>query len=121
MIESADRGARTCVERIDGAQCLRPDAAHLGGEQGTAGGAIFLLRQDRHPPAVVLPGRVTSPPDHHAQYNQGGAAKANVELFQQTLNTTGLEFDNLTAFGDVVVALGPPQHAEDTATRKVEI
>jgi predicted ester cyclase len=47
--------------------------------------------------------------------------KAHVELFQQTINTAGLEFDNLTAFGDVVVALGPPQHAEDTITRKVEI
>jgi predicted ester cyclase len=47
--------------------------------------------------------------------------KANIELFQQTINTTDQEFDNLTAFGDVVVALGPPQYAEDTSTRKVEI
>ncbi len=47
--------------------------------------------------------------------------KANVELFQQTINTADLEFDNLTACGDVVIALGPPQHAEDTNTRKVEI
>jgi predicted ester cyclase len=47
--------------------------------------------------------------------------KANIELFQETINTAGLEFDNLTAFGDVVVALGPPQHAQDTTTRKVEI
>ncbi|MHA2427405.1 MAG: ester cyclase, partial [Candidatus Hermodarchaeia archaeon] len=47
--------------------------------------------------------------------------KANVELFQQTINTAGLEFDNLTAFGDVVVALGPPQSGKDTSTRKVEI
>jgi predicted ester cyclase len=46
---------------------------------------------------------------------------ANIELFQQTINTAGLEFDNLTAFGNVVIALGPPQHAEDTTTRKVEI
>jgi predicted ester cyclase len=49
------------------------------------------------------------------------AENTNVELFQQTINTAGLEFDNLTAFDDVVVALGPPQHAEDTTTRKVEI
>ena len=49
------------------------------------------------------------------------AEKANVELFQQTINTAGLEFDNLTAFGDVVVALRPPQYAEDATTRKVEI
>jgi predicted ester cyclase len=27
----------------------------------------------------------------------------------------------MTAFGDVVIALGPPQHAEETTTRKVEI
>ncbi|UCC58179.1 MAG: ester cyclase [Candidatus Bathyarchaeum sp.] len=47
--------------------------------------------------------------------------KANIELFQQTINAAGLEFDNLTAFGNVVVALGPPQYAEDTTTRKVEI
>lgn len=47
--------------------------------------------------------------------------KANIKLFQQTINTAGLEFDNLTAFGDVVVALGPPQHAEDTTKRTVEI
>ena len=47
--------------------------------------------------------------------------KVNIELFQQTINTADLEFDNLTAFGDVVVALGPPQHANDTTTRKVEI
>jgi predicted ester cyclase len=49
------------------------------------------------------------------------AEKANVELFQQTINTAGQEFDNLTAFGNVVIALGPPQHAKDTTTRKVEI
>jgi predicted ester cyclase len=47
--------------------------------------------------------------------------KANIELFQKTINSSGLEFDNLTAFGDVVAALGPPQHAKDTTTRKLEI
>lgn len=47
--------------------------------------------------------------------------KANIELFQQTINITGQKFDNITAFGNVVVALGPPQHKKDTATRKVEI
>lgn len=47
--------------------------------------------------------------------------KENVELFQQTINTAGLEFDNLTAFGDVVIALGPPQHAEDARKLKVDI
>jgi predicted ester cyclase len=49
------------------------------------------------------------------------AEQANVELFQGTINAAGLKLDNLTAFGDVVVALGPPQYAEDTTTRKVEI
>jgi len=47
--------------------------------------------------------------------------KANIELFQQTINTTGQEYDNLTAFGTVVVALGPPQYKKDTTTRKMEI
>ena len=27
--------------------------------------------------------------------------KANVDLFQRTINTAGLEYDNVTAFGDV--------------------
>jgi predicted ester cyclase len=49
------------------------------------------------------------------------AEAANLELFQQTINTTGLQYDNITAFRDVVIALGPPQHAEETTTRKVEI
>jgi len=47
--------------------------------------------------------------------------KANIELFQQTINKYELEFDNLTAFDDVVLALGPPQHKEDTSSRQVEI
>jgi predicted ester cyclase len=47
--------------------------------------------------------------------------KENIELFQKTVNTTGLEYDNLTAFGDIVCAMGPPQHGDDTKTRKVEI
>jgi predicted ester cyclase len=46
---------------------------------------------------------------------------ANVELFETTVNTSGLEYDNVTAFGDVVVALGPPQYAEDTKVRSLEI
>lgn len=47
--------------------------------------------------------------------------KANIELFQQTVNTAGVEYDKVTAFGHVVVALGPPQYAEDTKTRSLEI
>jgi predicted ester cyclase len=57
----------------------------------------------------------------HPPRQLSAAEKANVELFQGTINTTGLEFDNLTAFGDVVIALGPPQHAKETTTRRVEI
>jgi len=49
------------------------------------------------------------------------AEKANIALFQQTINTTGQECDTLTAFGNVVVALGPPQYKKDTTTRKMEI
>lgn len=47
--------------------------------------------------------------------------KDNIKLFQTTINTTGQEYDNLTAFGNVVIALGPPQSKKDTTTRKVEI
>jgi predicted ester cyclase len=47
--------------------------------------------------------------------------KANTELFQATINRAGLLYDNLTAFGDVVVALGPPQYAKDTNRRQVDI
>ena len=47
--------------------------------------------------------------------------KDNIKLFQQTINTTGQEYDNLTAFGNVIVAMGPPQSKKDTTTRKVEI
>jgi len=47
--------------------------------------------------------------------------KANIELFQQTVNRQIEQYDNLTAFNDVVIALGPPQYIEDTATRRVEI
>jgi predicted ester cyclase len=62
-------------------------------------------------------GAAPSPPPRQLS----AAERANVELLQQSVNTGGLEYDNLTAFGDVVVALGPPQHAEATARRKVEI
>lgn len=47
--------------------------------------------------------------------------KANIDLFQQTINTKSEEYDNLTAFGNVVLALGPPQFKRETATRKIEI
>jgi len=44
-----------------------------------------------------------------------------LRLFHDTISAPGSEYDNLTAFGDVVVALGPPQHAEDTKVRTLEI
>jgi len=47
--------------------------------------------------------------------------KANINLFQQTLNKDNKQYDNLTAFNDVVIALGPPQYEKDTTTRQVEI
>jgi steroid delta-isomerase-like uncharacterized protein len=46
---------------------------------------------------------------------------ANVKLFHETINVAGLEFDNVTAFGDVVVAMGPPQYAEDAKVRSLAI
>jgi predicted ester cyclase len=42
-------------------------------------------------------------------------------LFHDTVRPAGSEYDNLTAFGDVVVALGPPQHARDASARTLEI
>ncbi|NHJ31335.1 MAG: ester cyclase [Asgard group archaeon] len=47
--------------------------------------------------------------------------KSNIKLFQKTINVNNMKFDNLTAFGDVVVALSPPQYDEETTTRKTEI
>ena len=44
-----------------------------------------------------------------------------LELFRETVSASGQEYDNLTAFGDVVVALGPPQQAEDTKVRTLDI
>lgn len=47
--------------------------------------------------------------------------KKNIKLFQETINTQGQEYDNLTAFGNIIVAMGPPQYKKDTTNRKVEI
>jgi len=47
--------------------------------------------------------------------------KANIDLLQKFANKQNDQFDNLTAFDDVVIALGPPQYIKETATRKVEI
>jgi predicted ester cyclase len=45
----------------------------------------------------------------------------NIELFLTNMNRTKEEFDNLTAFGDTVIAMGPPQYEVETNTRTVEI
>jgi predicted ester cyclase len=45
----------------------------------------------------------------------------NIKLLLETTNTTVQEYDNLTAFGKVVIAMGPPQFNKDTTNRKVEI
>jgi predicted ester cyclase len=47
--------------------------------------------------------------------------KANIELFQKTINKYELEFDKLTSFDDIVIAIGPPQFKEETSSRQIEI
>jgi predicted ester cyclase len=47
--------------------------------------------------------------------------KDNLKLFQETINITVQKYDNLTAFGNVVAAMGPPQYEKDTTKRRVEI
>lgn len=45
----------------------------------------------------------------------------NIDLFQMTINQAGVDFDTVTAFGDVVVAMGPPQHEADTKVRTLDV
>jgi predicted ester cyclase len=47
--------------------------------------------------------------------------KAYISLFQKTVNKDKEEYDNLTAFDDVVVALSPPQYEKETARRDLGI
>jgi predicted ester cyclase len=47
--------------------------------------------------------------------------KASISLFQQTANKSDEEYDNLTAFDNVVVAMGSPQYEKDTAARDLKI
>jgi predicted ester cyclase len=70
-------------------------------------------------PVVEMQQMGAAPSQPPRQLN--AAEKENIERFQQTINTAGRAFDNLTAFGDVLIALGPPQHAEETTARRVEI
>jgi predicted ester cyclase len=62
-------------------------------------------------------GAAPSPPPRTLSAQEQGA----LALFRATIDTSGSEFDNVSAFGDVVVALGPPQHAPDTNVRTLEI
>lgn len=48
-------------------------------------------------------------------------AQANLEAFDETRETAGEPLDNVVAFDDVVVAMGPHQNDKATATRRVEI
>ena len=54
-------------------------------------------------------------------HNLSETEKANMILFQQTVNKNTKEYDNLTAFNDVVVALNPPQYEKETTTRDLKI
>ena len=47
--------------------------------------------------------------------------ESNVRLFEDTVDGAYLEYGKITAFGSAVVALGPPQYAEDAKARKLEI
>ena len=74
----------------DGPRCLRPDAALVAGQQrsaagaaGASGGAVCALGQDRRPAAAVLPGRLAPAADHHAQHDQGGAARLGCDPLRQ--------------------------------------
>lgn len=49
------------------------------------------------------------------------AAAANLAAFRTTVGTDSSQFDNVVAFDDVVVAMGPPQADTATATRTVDI
>ena len=47
--------------------------------------------------------------------------KANIGLFQQTVNKDGKEYDNVTAFDDVIVTLSPPQYEKETTDRELKV
>ena len=48
-------------------------------------------------------------------------AEANLSAFRRTVSDDDAQFDNVTPFDDVVVAISPPQAQPDTTTRRVEI
>ncbi len=49
------------------------------------------------------------------------AAEANLAAFKATVGADRNEFDNVVAFDDVVVAMGPPQADKSAASRRVDI
>jgi steroid delta-isomerase-like uncharacterized protein len=60
-------------------------------------------------------GAFPPPPQRELSFEE----RAHVEEFH--LANAGREFDNITAFGDMVVAMGPPQYGEETTERTVEV
>jgi predicted ester cyclase len=60
--------------------------------------------------APAQPPRTLSVQERHA-----------LQLFQETVSASRRQYDTLIAFGDVVVAMGPPQHAEEARVRTLEI
>jgi steroid delta-isomerase-like uncharacterized protein len=48
-------------------------------------------------------------------------AEANLAAFRRTVGHDDSEFDNVAAFDDVVVAVGPPQARPETTTRRLDI
>ena len=62
-------------------------------------------------------GAIPSPPAR--QLTQ--AEQANIGVFFTTVDGDGMDYDNVVAFGDVVIAMGPSQFRPDAKTRWVEM
>ena len=62
-------------------------------------------------------GAAPSPPSRQLSASEDAA----VDKLKRSINSEGREFDKVTAFGDVVVALSPPQHDRSTSARKIDI
>ena len=60
-----------------------------------------------------------APPIHPRKLSE--TEKANIGLFQQTVNKDGKEYDNVTAFDDVIVTLSPPQYEKETTARELKV
>ena len=62
-------------------------------------------------------GTLPSKPGRQLRFEE----RANIGLFEETVNPSGSPYDNVTAFGNAVVALGPPQHGPQTTVRTADI